>query len=147
MKAIDYYGKYHDRLLNGDGTCRISGGALMEWISVKDRLPDAFCPVIVYRKGRVEQGARDVNGWWKVYGTRTKSVTHWMPLPEPPSEEIAIGKWNRRNSLQEREERNKGCLNCTAGDGEYTVLLDKWGEEDFCPMCGRPLKGEQDENG
>ena len=59
----------------------------MEWISVKDRLPDAFCPVIVYRKGHVERGARDVNGWWKVYGTRTKSVTHWMPLPEPPEEE------------------------------------------------------------
>jgi hypothetical protein len=29
----------------------------------------------------------DVNGWWKVYGTRTKAVTHWMPLPEPPKQE------------------------------------------------------------
>lgn len=25
--------------------------------------------------------------WWKVYGTRTKAVTHWMPLPDPPKEE------------------------------------------------------------
>ena len=58
----------------------------MEWISVKDRLPDKFCPVIVNRPGRVEQGMLDINGWWKVYGTRTKSVTHWMPLPEPPGE-------------------------------------------------------------
>ena len=63
------------------------------WISVKDRLPDSFKPVIVCRekaKGEfiVEQGHRDVNGWWKVYGTRTKSVTHWMPLPEPPKELI-----------------------------------------------------------
>ena len=60
-----------------------------QWISVEDRLPELFVPVIVCRKfgkdeRRVEQGCRDVNGWWKVYGTRTKNVTHWMPLPEPP---------------------------------------------------------------
>lgn len=45
-------------------------------------------------------------------------------------------------ALQEREERRKGCKNCTAGDGEFTVLLPKWGEDDFCPKCGRPLKEE-----
>jgi len=61
------------------------------WISVTDRLPDFGTPVLVCRKvvrGRpsVEFGARDVNGWWRVYGTRCKSVTHWMPLPEPPKE-------------------------------------------------------------
>lgn len=37
--------------------------------------------------------------------------------------------------------RMKGCKNCTAGDGEFTILLEKWGEDDFCPKCGRPLKG------
>lgn len=57
------------------------------WISVKDRLPDRFEPVIVCREaGKVEQGHRDVKDWWKVYGARTKRVTHWMPLPEPPKE-------------------------------------------------------------
>ena len=35
----------------------------MNWISVKDKLPP-----------------------YGVYGTRTKRVTHWMPLPEPPKE-------------------------------------------------------------
>lgn len=59
------------------------------WISVEDRLPQAFQPVIVCReKGKgeyiVEQGHKDVGDWWKVYGTRTKNVTHWMPMPEPP---------------------------------------------------------------
>lgn len=44
------------------------------------------------------------------------------------------------SALQERIDREKGCKNCTAGDGEFTVLLDKWGEDDFCPKCGRPLK-------
>lgn len=58
------------------------------WISVKDRLPEEFAPVIVCRKGgKVESGMLDVNGWWKVYGTRTKNVTHWMPMPEPPEVE------------------------------------------------------------
>lgn len=57
------------------------------WINVEDRLPERFVPVIVCREdGRVEQGYRDLNGWWKVYGTRTKHVTHWMPMPEPPKE-------------------------------------------------------------
>lgn len=55
------------------------------WISVKDRLPKGFEPVIVCREdGKVEQGYKDVGDWWKVYGTRTKRITHWMPLPEPP---------------------------------------------------------------
>ena len=59
------------------------------WISIKDKLPDAFQPVIVCRmtsdgEYKVEQGFRDVNGWWKVYGTRTKAVEYWMPLPKPP---------------------------------------------------------------
>lgn len=62
------------------------------WISVKDRLPEVFRPVIVCRgkvKGEyvVEQGYKDVGDWWKVYGTRTKKVTHWMPLPEPQEED------------------------------------------------------------
>jgi hypothetical protein len=61
------------------------------WISVKDRLPEKFKPVIVCRedgKGQpiVEQGYKDIGDWWKVYGTRTKHVTHWMPMPEPPKE-------------------------------------------------------------
>lgn len=33
-----------------------------------------------------------------------------------------------------------GCSCCTAGDGEFR--LDKWGDEDYCPKCGRPLTEE-----
>lgn len=62
---------------------------MSEWISVKDNLPKRFHPVIICReKNRgeyiVEQGTRDVGDWWKVYGTRTKKVLFWMPMPEPP---------------------------------------------------------------
>ena len=65
-----------------------------KWISVKERLPKTFEPVIVCRKSTqaktsytVELGMRGLNGWLKVYGTRTKNVTHWLPLPEPPEGE------------------------------------------------------------
>ena len=66
--------------------------ATPNWVSVDDKLPDEFIPVIVCRgikKGtlKVEQGFRDINGWWRVYGSATKRVTHWMPLPEPPEED------------------------------------------------------------
>ncbi len=62
------------------------------WVSVEDRLPEVDQPVIVCREVRkgecvVEQGQRDVKDWWKVYGRRTKRVTHWMSLPKPPKGE------------------------------------------------------------
>ena len=65
--------------------------AVAGWISVKDKLPPYGQPVIVCRpyskdQLKVEQGCRDLGDWWKVYGTRTKRVTHWMPLPQPPKE-------------------------------------------------------------
>ena len=69
----------------------------MEWVSVKERLPDIGAPVIVCReqdKGRfvVEQGYRRLNGFWKVFGANTKRVTHWMPMPEPPEAVKRDGK-------------------------------------------------------
>ena len=71
---------------------RRSDDAAAGWISVKDKLPPYGQPVIVCRpyskdQLKVEQGCRDLGDWWKVYGTRTKHVTHWMPLPEPPKED------------------------------------------------------------
>lgn len=60
------------------------------WISVEDRLPLAFVPILIcHRKGVgaiVEQGYRDIDGRWKVHGTRTGGITHWMPLPSSPEE-------------------------------------------------------------
>lgn len=70
---------------------RRPNGAAAGWISVQDKLPPLGQTVIVYREYtwgevKVEQGCRDLNGWWRVYGTRTKRITHWMPLPQPPQE-------------------------------------------------------------
>ena len=63
----------------------------MEWISVNDKLPELFADVIVCRRGSaVGPGRRITDGWWKVFGTRVKDVTHWMPMPDPPA--IALYK-------------------------------------------------------
>jgi len=65
-----------------------------EWISTETCLPEFGKRVIVarpYEKGeplRVEQGYLDVSGWWRVYGTNCKRVRYWMPMPEPPEEEV-----------------------------------------------------------
>lgn len=62
-----------------------------KWIPVTERLPEPFRRVIVARPGEdetiVEQGYKDVGSRWKVYGTRTKQVTHWMEFPKAPKED------------------------------------------------------------
>lgn len=58
------------------------------WIPVAERLPECGERVIVCRGDKkVEQGVYlGVNGWWKVYGTNTKRVTHWKPMSDAPEE-------------------------------------------------------------
>ena len=63
----------------------------MEWISVKDRLPEVSEDILAWGpEGDVElgflsqvdidNGHPENGGWCDFYFT----VTHWMPLPEPP---------------------------------------------------------------
>lgn len=64
-----------------------------EWISVKDRLPEKSGYYLYFSKyphGGLQDGIgvsyfqHKVKEWKKVY---TPTVTHWMPLPEPPKGE------------------------------------------------------------
>ena len=56
------------------------------WISVKDRLPEQYSYVIAFTGLEVMEAFYD--GWR--FGCTSKShpisVTHWMPLPEPPKD-------------------------------------------------------------
>ena len=55
-----------------------------EWISVEDRLPDNNGRVLVYlgNNHHVKTDTDRYFGYWARWG---ENVTHWVPLPEPPS--------------------------------------------------------------
>lgn len=59
-----------------------------EWISVKDRLPEARKRVLVFVKKPANYTSIDtdriVDDRWVRWG---RYVTHWMPLPKPPKGE------------------------------------------------------------
>lgn len=61
----------------------------MEWISVKDRLPEYFESVLGSDGKEVSVAFRTVEGNWidEVFEL-DGDVTHWMPLPSPPIESI-----------------------------------------------------------
>lgn len=73
----------------------------MEWISVKDRLPEM--PSEKVKEGFVQMQVLVLHDdeiqfvWYQpdekqfydthgLFGTEVYGVTHWMPLPEPPKE-------------------------------------------------------------
>ena len=65
-----------------------------QWISVKDRLPEPYVPVLVQMPGEkpfqtVREGFLTGTGIWHsaLFDRRPDEVTHWMPLPEPPKGE------------------------------------------------------------
>lgn len=63
----------------------------MEWISVNDRLPDNLSEVIIADivTGEILSGIIFVNGTFQDSNESRRVFfypTHWMPLPEPPTE-------------------------------------------------------------
>jgi Protein of unknown function (DUF551) len=69
-------------------------GGSMDWISVKDRLPDEETAHVLLRIDRVdEQSTWDIGlyehvdkRWINRLSQRYAcTITHWQPLPEPPS--------------------------------------------------------------
>jgi len=65
---------------------------MQNWISVKDRLPEYNVSVLTTHKDssvligwRASTNSRGEN--WKIgVDCKPNSITHWMPLPEPPKE-------------------------------------------------------------
>lgn len=51
------------------------------------------------------------------------------------------------SALREREARASGCSDCTVVRGGKTLFKGSgmMGRNKFCPHCGRPLKGEDNE--
>lgn len=62
----------------------------MEWISVKDRLPENKKYVLVWEPKldkNIIARYNEKNGYWWSDGYFFVFPTHWMPLPEPPKGE------------------------------------------------------------
>ena len=71
-----------------------NGATVQEWISVKDRLPDPFVPVLVQMPREepfptVREGFISNDGVWQSAKFRREpgEVTHWQPMPQPPKGE------------------------------------------------------------
>lgn len=59
-----------------------------KWISVGDRLPDAWVDVLSCdRNKNLTVDCVDKKGKWYSEYADLEEVTHWMPLPEPPKGE------------------------------------------------------------
>ena len=64
------------------------GVTVQEWISVKDRLPKEDEIVIICTdKNFIYAGELIGDTWFLDNDSWTETVTHWMPLPQPPKGE------------------------------------------------------------
>ena len=78
----------------GDAEIIISELSKPRWISVKERLPkDDERVLTIGPKGGMQicrfRDSTPTLGWhfWTAGNARIATVTHWMPLPDPPKEE------------------------------------------------------------
>lgn len=61
-----------------------------KWISVEEMLPDDCIDVLVFTRSGYTSSisiAHALKGRWFSKGIPVETVTHWMPLPEPPKED------------------------------------------------------------
>lgn len=66
----------------------------MEWISVKDRLPEEGFWVLGTDGERVylfQRPDQVISEYLKPYN-KVKETTHWMPLPQPPKQVLPTPK-------------------------------------------------------
>ena len=64
------------------------GVTVQEWISVDDRLPEKDEIVIICTdKNFIYAGELIGDTWFLDNDSWTETVTHWMPLPQPPKGE------------------------------------------------------------
>lgn len=88
--ALAYIQQLEQRLVEVNKT-------LPRWISVNDRLPERGITrcIIAIKLGNGLKGTlcarynADLKSWSGWYNDRiTSEVTHWMPLPQPPKEDV-----------------------------------------------------------
>lgn len=61
---------------------------MSEWISVNERVPDTYDKVLVLTKNRKIFTACYRCRWGEWALASKACVTHWMPMPDLPEEEV-----------------------------------------------------------
>lgn len=69
----------------------------MEWIAIKDRLPEKDAPYLVFAESadpdkpfiQIAWYKPDGFGWSLIPATWVKALTHWMPLPARPQVSVS----------------------------------------------------------
>jgi hypothetical protein len=100
------WGEIHSYTANYIANELIANGVtIQEWISVEERLPEESGLYLTAKKTsptrwleRFDKDVGEFGAWWHYEPDGTKhqryrfiredNVTHWMPLPEPPAEEV-----------------------------------------------------------
>ena len=112
-------------------------GKAETWINIDDEVPENSSEVLVYAPDRDIIGPVligcyfDDDNSWTVYdfdegGQIDSLVTHWMPLPEPPS---LVTQTTKKESQNTAERQREACAeyyksNCKDFDGYvYEVIL------------------------
>lgn len=104
----------------------------MEWINVKNRLPPKGETVLLYTSGgHITQGGYYEERWVNQgkelecgsihYGESPCHATHWMPLPEKPSQPIE----------ENVKHFNTKCVACNCGHPVISLQTD----DCFCINC------------
>ena len=70
-------------MLSSSQNAAIEKGKMMEWISVKNKLPPYSLDVLITDGEDVEIGCLDRVGWLR---DSLNTITHWMPLPKVQNE-------------------------------------------------------------
>lgn len=112
----------------------------MEWISVKDRLPEEDIRVLVYldtdRSYTKMDTDRRFEGKWVRWG---RDVTHWMHLPESPTDNNELSLVNCSTMLWVGGEP----FRCYCGSNVFSEYKTNDGKKIFeCHGCKSKYEGE-----
>jgi len=105
----------------------VTTGVDNDWYEFKDGDDEAYLPEGWYESNEFE------DTHWHV----TDKVTHWMPLPEPPSASPPnIGEGEQVCAWVEKTHKYRVWRETACGNENYS--MDE--EFKFCPYCGKRLK-------
>lgn len=137
-------GKFYDKIVR-----KLSEPNPPEWVSIEDGFPADGLTVLVFSQsdGMFGIGFWDSECWIDQTSETIYGVTHWMPLPEPPTDNQNNQPTCRR--CGEVAKRGKALNNLFSGSSEWsdgsmdgaTMSLSGAAELIDCWKCTNPTCG------